>query len=281
MLTYQCGIKFNSTGIGEETGNSVPPKGARKVEMRTMKRLLLIAGLSMLGVATADAAPKFKIAADGTTNVADCAKAPAEVRNDCISRARPLSGKEVYAQYGSAKPAAQAAEKVSGATEKAKRRAAEKAAKLAQIKFNKARVASAPKGLKVNSDGTTNIAQCSTVSPSVRNECISRARPLGSKALATFTKERSAAYAKVAAKQAAKEAAAKATVAKAAPAKVEAKAVEKAAPVLNVKGFVIAKDGTTNVADCAKAKPEFKNECISRSRPVTGAQIYGKARNRS
>jgi hypothetical protein len=45
--------------------------------------------------------------------------------------------------------------------------------------------------------------------------------------------------------------------------------------------LAVDKNGTTNIADCAKAKPEFKNECISRSRPLTGAEIYSKARPRS
>lgn len=253
-----------------------------------MKRLLLIAGFCLFGAGSVLAAPKFPVAADGTTNIADCAKAPADVRFDCIGKARPLTGQQVYSTYGAAKATAAAAgsDKAAAAVEKAKRRAAEKAARLAEVRYNKARVASAPKGLKVNSDGTTNIADCAKASPAVRNECISRARPMNAKALSSFTAARTAAYARVAAAQ---DAAAKKAVAAKASAQANAKVVTKAvakaaapaaAPILNVKGFVIAKDGTTNVADCAKAKPEFKNECISRARPLTGAQIYGRPSGR-
>ena len=35
----------------------------------------------------------------------------------------------------------------------------------------------------------------------------------------------------------------------------------------------VAKDGTTNVADCAKAAPWVRNECISRARPLTGKEL--------
>ncbi|NJM55974.1 MAG: hypothetical protein HC841_08865 [Verrucomicrobiae bacterium] len=269
-----------------------------------MKSVLLIAGLSLLGAgaALAQAKPtaKFPIAADGTTNVADCVKAPAEARDDCISRARPMTGKalaeftkaqtaaeaakaaKVKTAVASAKPANEASAKADkpSAEDKAKRRAAEKAAKRAQIRYNKARVASAPKGLKVASDGSTDINQCASVGPKLFDACISRARPLNAKALAEFTARRTAAAAKLAAASAKPAKSAKVAV-KSEPKKVEtktveAKAVPAAKPILDVKGFVVAKDGTTNVADCAKAKPEFKNECISRARPLTGAEIYGK-----
>jgi hypothetical protein len=264
-----------------------------------MKRVLLIACLGLLGAVPAVAQSKYPIAADGTTNVADCAKAPAGVREDCISRARPMTGKALAeftkaaeaaaAKAAKAAPAAApaavakvAATKLSAA-DKAKNRAAAKAAKRAQIRYNKARVASAPKGLKVASDGSTDINQCGSVGPKLFDACISRARPLTAKALAAYTAKRTAAAAKIAAAKsgpakAATKAAETKTVAatKTEPTKVEAKAAAPAKPILDVKGFVIAKDGTTNVADCAKAKPEFKNECISRARPVTGADIYGK-----
>lgn len=259
-----------------------------------MTRLLLIAGLSLLGAVTAVvAAPAFPIAADGTTNIADCAKAPAEARNDCISKARPLTGKQLYATFGGASvkaaPAPKAlSSKAAAAIEKAKRRAAAKAARLAELRYNKARVASAPKGLKVNGDGTTNIGDCVNVKVSLRDACISRARPLSANALAVFSKQRAAAAAKLAAAEAAKQAklaaakpaAVETTTKTKVESKVEAKAAPTSALVSTVKGFVVAKDGTTNVADCAKAKPEFKNECISRARPLTGAQIYGKRAGR-
>ncbi len=263
-----------------------------------MKRVLLIACLSLLGAVPAVAQSKYPIAADGTTNVADCAKAPAGVREDCISRARPMTGKALAEFTKAAEAAAAKAAKAApaaapaavakvattklSAADKAKNRAAAKAAKRAQIRYNKARVASAPKGLKVASDGSTDINQCGSVGPKLFDACISRARPLTAKALAAYTAKRTAAATKTAVKAEPAKAATKAaetkTVAatKTEPAKVEAKAAAPAKPILDVKGFVIAKDGTTNVADCAKAKPEFKNECISRARPITGADIYGK-----
>lgn len=239
-----------------------------------MKKALLIAGLSLLATPVL-AQAKFPVAADGTTNIVDCLKAPVEVRNDCISRARPMNNKALMeftkSREAAVKSAPAAAAPVKAAAVKP---VDKKAAKAAEARFHKARVASAPKGLKVGADGLTDIRQCGSVGPALFNECLSRARPLKSKELAAYTKQRTVAEAK----QAAKKAAATKTAAKSAPAKAEPKAAVAPAPVkiLDVKGFVIAKDGTTNISDCAKAKPEFKNECISRARPVTGAQIYGK-----
>lgn len=184
----------------------------------------------------------FPVAADGTTNIKDCGTVGPQFRNECISRSRPVTGKEIYA---AAKPVAA------------------KAATAAQVKAPvPAAVANVPKGFKVNKDGTSNVADCAEARPQVRNECISRARPLTGKELAKYIKDRakSVPVEKLAAKPV-----------------VKAVAAVSAAPVAKVvgKGFAIAKDGTTNINDCAKANPAFRNECISRSRPLTGREIYG------
>lgn len=245
-----------------------------------MKKALLIAGLSLLATPVL-AQAKFPVAADGTTNVVDCLKAPVEARNDCISRARPMNNKALM-EFTKSREAAVKSAPAPAAPAKAAavKPVDKKAAKAAEARFHKARVASAPKGLKVGADGLTDIRQCGSVGPALFNECLSRARPMKSKELAAYTKQRTVAEAKKAAKKAAAtKTATKPASAKTADKKAEPKAVAAPAPVkiLDVKGFVIAKDGTTNIADCAKAKPEFKNECISRARPVTGAQIYGKS----
>ncbi len=185
----------------------------------------------------------FPIAADGTTNIKDCASVGAQFRNECISRSRPVTGKEIYG-----------AAKIVKAT----------AAPVAKVKPQvPAAVANVPKGFKVNKDGTTNVADCAKAVPQVRNECISRARPLTGKELAKFIKDR------VKSVPVEKAAAAKPVV------KLAATAVAAPASKVVGKGFAVAKDGTTNIAECAKANPAFRNECISRSRPLTGREIYG------
>ncbi len=270
-----------------------------------MKRFVMIAGLGLLAATPALAQAKFPIAADGTTNINDCLKAPADARNNCISRARPMNtqalmaftkGREALEKKAAAAAPAKAgvvakAVDTSKTVDKSKARAAAKAAAAAAARYNKARVASAPKGLKVAADGSTDINQCSSVGATLFNACISRARPLNTAQLMSFTKQRTAAAAKLAASKATTKVVAakpepkpaeakKAEAKKAEVKKVEAKAAAAvAAPtkILDVKGFLVAKDGTTNIGDCAKAKAEFKNECISRARPVSGAQIYGKS----
>jgi hypothetical protein len=217
--------------------------------MLGMKLLALSAGFLVVPAIAAPvyaAKAPFPMAADGTTNIKDCASVGPQFRNECISRSRPVTGKEIY---GSSKVVAA------------------KVADVAKVKAPvPAAVANVPKGFKVNKDGTTNVADCGKALPQVRNECISRARPMTGKELAKFIKARAKSVP-----------VAKATVAKPV---VKAVAPVVAAPVAKVvgKGFVIAKDGTTNINDCAKANPAFRNECISRSRPVTGREIYGTSK---
>ena len=264
-----------------------------------MSRLVLIAaGLSVLGampLAAAPAAAPFPIAKDGTTNIADCAKADVRFRNECISKSRPVSGKQLYAEAAAQKAMAdkKAAFEKFKADKAAKIAAVQKAAadKVAALKAAKAAaipaaVAGAPKGFKISKDGTTNVADCGKARPDVRDQCLSRARPLTGAELAKFVKAREAEVAATAAKAPAKptvKEAVKAAAAKAAAPVVAAAAAVKAAvtpsaaPVVG-KGFKIAKDGTTDIADCGKANPNYRDECISRSRPVPGSVIYGAAK---
>jgi hypothetical protein len=235
------------------------------------KFVMIAASLSLLGAVAAEAAgvAKFPMAADGTTNIADCAKADVSVRNECISRSRPVSGKQLYAQAVAEKAVMAKKEAAAAAKVKADKMVAEKAAKVKTPVPEK--VVGAPKGFKINKDGTTNIADCAKVAPSVRNECISRSRPLTGKELAKFEKSRAASLPKAPAKPAVDKKV------------LDKKATEKAPVVAAVKGkgFAIAKDGTTNIADCAKANPNFRNECISRSRPVSGKAIYASYKPKS
>lgn len=268
------------------------------VEMRTMSRFVMIAAsVALLGAMPAHAAPKaavakapFPMAADGTTNIADCGKVDVKFRNECISKSRPVLGKQVYAEaqaYSAAAAKKQALDAGKAkAVEAAKAATAVKAAKaakaaaatvaagkVAKVKAGvPAAVVGAPKGFKIGKDGTTNVVDCAKAAPAVRNECISRARPMTGKELAKFIKSRAAAtpVAPVKGKAAA------------APAAVKPVAVAKpvVAPVRG-KGFAIAKDGTTNIGDCAKANPDFRNECISRARPVSGKVIYASIKTKA
>lgn len=255
-----------------------------------MSRFVLIAAsVAVFGAMPAYAAPKavakapFPMAADGTTNIADCAKVDVKFRNECISKSRPVSGKQLYAEAAAynamvAKKRVLEAGKAKAveAAKAAKAAAATAAAaKLAKVKAAvPAAVVGAPKGFKIGKDGTTNVADCAKAAPEVRNECISRARPLTGKELAKFIKSRAAATPVVPVKGKAAVAPIKG---KAAVAPAAAKPAVAAKPVVapvRGKGFVIAKDGTTNISDCAKANPDFRNECISRARPVPGKVIY-------
>jgi len=259
-----------------------------------MSRLVMIAAsLSLFATYPAYAAPAakaapFPMAKDGTTNIADCAKADVKFRNECISKSRPVTGAELYAQAAAQKAAQEKTERLAAlkAAKAAKAAAAAKiaadkvaAAKAAKAASIPAKVVGAPKGFKISKDGTTNINDCVKAAANVRNECISRARPLNTKQLAKFVASRTAAETAIAAKAAAPAAAKPAVAAKAAapaiPVAVTAAPTKAATPALAIgKGFKIAKDGTTSIADCASATPEFRNECISRARPVPGSVIY-------
>ena len=263
-----------------------------------MSRFVMIAAsVALLGAMPAFAAPKaatkalpFPMAADGTTNIADCAKADVKVRNECISKSRPVSGKQLYAEaaaYNAAMAKKQAVDagKVKAAklveAAKAGKAAAATAVKEKLVKVKAtvpAAVVGAPKGFKIGKDGTTNVADCAKAAPQVRNECISRARPLTGKELAKYMKSRAAVTPVGPAKG--KAAAVPAVVKPVAVAASGAVAKVVVAPVRG-KGFVIAKDGTTAIGDCAKANLEFRNECISRARPVSGKFIYASMKTKA
>jgi len=214
-----------------------------------MSKKILIATCFTVLTATAATAAKlpFPVDANGTTNIADCAKAPADYRNECISRARPVTAKQKYAAQAPVK--APVAAKVKAAATKA--------------------VAAAPKGprgFKIAKDGTTSIYDCKNARADVRDVCLSRARPLTGRQLARYEGAPNyGAATKVAA------------VAK----KVEPVAKPVMAAKTPGKGFVVAKDGTTDINMCGKANPEYRNECISRARPVKGAEIYRAAKSKS
>ena len=221
------------------------------------KTVIIAASLTVLWAATASAAGKanFPMAADGTTNIADCAKVDPLHRNECISRSRPLTGKQIYAALPAPKPVAKAA------------------AKTEKVTAPVAKAAAPSKGFNIAKDGTTSIKDCLNAREAAHYDCISRARPLTGKELAKFEKSH-AASAVSAPKSASPPPAAK--KAEAAPAKPA-----KPAKKFTGKGFSIAKDGTTDISDCAKANPDNRNECISRSRPVKGAEIYRTAKSKS
>lgn len=216
------------------------------------KKILIITCLTVLAASSAHAGNlPFPVAADGTTDVTDCAKAPAEFRNECISRARPLTGKQVYA----AQPKAEAPVKAAKA-------AAAKTTTLVKKPVAAVVPPKGPRGYKIAKDGITNIYDCANARADVRDDCIRRSRPLTGKQLAKFEKVTVKAP-KVAA----------APVAPKAPAAAVAKSTG--------KGFAVAKDGTTDINDCGKANPDYRNECISRARPVKGAEIYKAAKSKS
>ena len=61
------------------------------------KQILIATCLGILGATAAQAASKlpYPVAADGTTSIADCGKVGPAHRNECISRARPVTGAEL------------------------------------------------------------------------------------------------------------------------------------------------------------------------------------------
>jgi len=223
-----------------------------------MSRPLIIAAcLSLLSSVSAHAGKfPFPVAADGTTNITDCGKVDASFRNECISRARPLTGAQIYTKTA---PKVAASVKTAPAVKPAKSLPA-----IATV------APKGPRGFKIAKDGTTNIYDCAHARADLRDVCISRSRPLTGKQLAKFEKKPVLSAAKVVK----------------APAVVlphNDVLVPKVAAVAKTpgKGFAVARDGTTNIADCGKANPDYRNECISRARPVKGADLYRAAKSRS
>lgn len=226
------------------------------------KKFLIATCLTVLTVTAANAGKlPFPVAADGTTNIADCGKVSADYRNECISRARPVTGKQIYA----AQPKAEKATPV-----QAVKAAAAKTTTIVKKAVAAIVAPKGPRGYKVAKDGTTNIYDCAKARADVRDDCIRRSRPLTGKQLAKFEKV------SVKAPKAVAAAAPKAAVAPKAPV-VPAVVVAKTPG----KGFTVAKDGTTDINSCSKANPEYRDECISRARPVKGAEIYRALKSKS
>lgn len=107
--------------------------------------------------------------------------------------------------------------------------------------------------------GTTNIDDCGKLSADKRDACISRSRPVSGAAL----------YSKWGAKS---------EVVPAMKAKAKAAAGAVAAAATAAAGKVKAKmaAGPTSIDDCAKMDAGARDSCISRSRPVSGAELYKK-----
>jgi hypothetical protein len=195
---------------------------------------LVVAGALHVPLDHAEA-KKLEAAKSTTTNIADCAKVAPEQRDRCISQSRPVKGAAIYA-----KPKAKPAEIAAAAA--------------ASVKQKAERAIAKAKAVVLNKDKPTNIADCAKVAPAQRDRCISLSLPVKGADLAAKSKK----TAEVAAAVTATATAAKATAAKA---------------VTAAKSYVTAKDGSTSIADCAKAAPEQRDACISRSRPVKGADL--------
>lgn len=107
--------------------------------------------------------------------------------------------------------------------------------------------------------GTTNIADCAKLGAATRDSCISRSRPVTGAEL----------YAKWGSKQSA-------------PAAAAAKVKEAAGAVAAAGATAVAKvkaklpSGPTNIDECGKVDPASRDACISRSSPVSGADLYKK-----
>ena len=195
---------------------------------------LVVAGALHVPLDHAEA-KKIAAAKSTTTNIADCAKVAPEQRDRCISQSRPVTGAAIYA-----KPKAKPAEIAAAAA--------------ASVKQKAQRAIAKAKAVVLNKDKPTNIADCAKVAPAQRDRCISLSLPVKGADLTAKSKK----TAEVAAAVTATATAAKATAAKA---------------VTGAKSYVTAKDGTTSITDCAKAAPEQRDACISRSRPVKGADL--------
>lgn len=129
---------------------------------------------------------------------------------------------------------------------------------------------------------TTDIDSCAKLPAGERDSCISRSRPVTGSALyrkwATKKAEGAVAGAAEKAKSVAADAAEKAKGA-AAAAVDKAKAVGKEAMEKGkqvVASMKAMPSGPTNIDDCGKYDASLRDACISRSKPVSGADLYKK-----
>lgn len=217
----------------------------RSIKERTEASVARI-GAKVGAAATAAAAgAKLAVARDGTTDIMACAKIAPELRDQCISRSRPVTGaaltKQATPHSGKAAPIKTSAATAPAATAPAAKAAAAGAG-LTTLK-----------GL-VAKNGTTDVRDCGKVDPGLRDRCISLSRPVKGVGLLSGVVKASAGD--PALEQAAKEAAVRAV-----------KAIRN----------VFAKDGTTDIRDCGKVDPSLRDRCISASRPVRGAQLLQRS----
>lgn len=138
----------------------------------------IVAAAAMMPVDVAHAKKKKHEAASSaaqTTDIDSCGKVAAGDRDSCISRSRPVKGADLYKKYATDKPATAmgaAAEKAKAAVEAAARDA-KALGKEALAKGKE--VVAAVKGLPA---GPTNIDDCAKVDAGLRDQCISRSRPV-------------------------------------------------------------------------------------------------------
>ncbi len=129
---------------------------------------------------------KDEAPAAATTDIDSCAKLSGSTRDTCISRSRPVTGAALYRKWAvknveskASEAASKAKAAVAGAAEKAKAAiagATEKAKGMADKA--KAAAAGAVGGAKSLPAGATNIDDCGKVDPSLRDQCISRSKPV-------------------------------------------------------------------------------------------------------
>lgn len=129
--------------------------------------------------------------------------------------------------------------------------------------------AAAKKKSNTSGGSTTSIEECGQVDASKRDSCISRSRPVRGADL--YAKWKTAAPASPAA-AAASKAAAGVKAAAGAAATAGAAAVAKVAD--KVKAALPA--GPIKIEDCSKVDAGLRDACISRSQPVSGADLYKK-----
>ncbi len=123
--------------------------------------------------------------------------------------------------------------------------------------------------------GRTNIEDCAKVDAAQRDRCISLSRPVRGADLYAKWKSGGATAAAPAAPAAATKAADKVKAVAGAAAAAGAAAVTKAAD--KVKAVLPA--GATSIDDCSKVDASVRDACISRSKPVSGADLYKKYKN--
>lgn len=130
--------------------------------------LAVVAAGALVPVDAAYAKKKKAEPAAVTTDIESCGKLPAGDRDSCISRSRPVTGTQLYRKWAIKR----AEGAVAGAADKAKEAAT------AAVEKAKAVGKQAVAAIKGLSAGPTNIEDCGKVDPSLRDQCISRSKPV-------------------------------------------------------------------------------------------------------